>query len=113
MDAPKEKGSPEGPPMQLGWYAFQIAVISGTVYWIGTWADLKEYGAAPWVVGAFVAFVATGLLARLIDRLRFPPRRFESAEHTDSGVLSLRRAWRHLRNGAQSVRRIGVRKDFR
>lgn len=53
---------------QARWIAFQIAVAMLTFWWIGTWANLREFGIAPAVVSMFVAFVATGLLIRLLDR---------------------------------------------
>ena len=51
------------------WFAFQIAVAMAVfaVVYPGN-ADL---GAAPAIVAMFAAFVATGLLARLIDWFRF------------------------------------------
>jgi hypothetical protein len=52
---------------QARWIAFQIAVAMLTFCWIGTWADIRQFGIAPALVSMSVAFMATGLLVRFID----------------------------------------------
>lgn len=56
--------------IQVFWFGFQIAIAGLTFWWISTWADVTEYGAAPGIVAMFVAFVASGLLFRLIETVR-------------------------------------------
>ncbi len=56
--------------IQVFWFGFQIAVAGLTFWWISTWADVAEYGAAPGIIAMFVAFVASGLLLRLIEAVR-------------------------------------------
>jgi hypothetical protein len=95
---------------QLGWFALQTAVVLATVWWISTWADIAQFGLAPWAVGLFAAFVVTGLVALLIDRLRFP-RRLRSSEQPDGSVLSLPGTDRHASDSPKSIGRGRIGKD--
>jgi hypothetical protein len=38
---------------QARWIAFQIVVAMLTFWWIGTWADIRQFGIAPAVVSMF------------------------------------------------------------
>ncbi len=53
---------------QAKWVAFQITVAMLTLWWISSWADITKFGMAPGVIALAVAFTATGLLVRFIDR---------------------------------------------
>jgi len=49
------------------WFVFQTIVGTIAFWWIGTWADVKGYGAAPGVLALGVAYLTTLLVARLAD----------------------------------------------
>lgn len=57
---------------QLGWYAFQAVVLLAAFWAARNAVPSDDLGAAPQLVAVFIAWLATGLLARFIDWLRAP-----------------------------------------
>ena len=97
--------------LQAKWIAFQIVVAMLTFIWIGTWADITQYGIAPAVISMFVAFVATGLLIRVLDRIAL--RRTAVSDEFDREVSGPLGSGRDTRNLSQHSSGVRVRENPR
>lgn len=96
---------------KLKWLTFQFAVAMLTFYWISTWADVKNLGIAPGIVSVFVAFVATGLLARFLDWRAM--RGVVVSNEPQSDGLGLSRPDRAFGDGAKQIGGSRIGKDVR
>jgi hypothetical protein len=88
----------------------QTALTLVALYWINTWSDGPAFGPGPVLVAFLMAFIATGLMLRLLGWLR-RPRRLRGIENADSGGLSLPRTDRHPSDGAKLIGRSRIGKD--
>jgi hypothetical protein len=89
----------------------QTALTLAALYWINTWSDGPAFGPGPVLIAFLMAFIATGLILRMLS-LR-SPRRLRGSEKADSGGLGLPGTNRHPSNGTKLIGRSGVGKDVR
>jgi hypothetical protein len=90
----------------------QTALTLAALYWINTWSDGPAFGPGPVLVAFLMAFIATGLMLRMLSWLR-SPRRLRGVKNADRGGLSLPRTDRHPSDGTKLIGRSGVGKDVR
>jgi hypothetical protein len=88
----------------------QTALTLAALYWINTWSDGPAFGPGPVLVAFLMAFIATGLMLRLLGWLR-SPRRLRGIENADSGSLGLPRTDRHPSDGPKLIGRSRISKD--
>lgn len=94
------------------WYFLQIALTLLVMWLIDISIGLKNRGLAPVVIGLFIAFLATGLLARLIDWLKTPTG-VHARNNSESQVISSTRAGGHTSNSPKLISRLWTRQDRR
>jgi hypothetical protein len=91
----------------------QTALTLAALYWINTWSDGPAFGPGPVLIAFLMAFIATGLILRIVSWLRGGPRRLSSGENTDNSGLGLPRTNRHPSDGTKLIGRSRIGKNVR
>jgi hypothetical protein len=90
----------------------QTALTLAALYWINTWSDGPAFGPGPVLIAFLMAFIATGLMLRMLGWLR-SPRRLRGGEKADNGGLGLPGTNRHPGDGPKLIGRSRIGKDVR
>ena len=90
----------------------QTALTLAALYWINTWSDGPAFGPGPTIIAFLMAFIATGLLLRLLGWLR-SPRGLRGSEKSNSEGLRLPPTSGHPSDSAKLIGRPRIGKDVR
>jgi hypothetical protein len=90
----------------------QTALTLAALYWINTWSDGPAFGPGPVLIAFLMAFIATGLILRMLGWLR-SPRRLRGSEEADNGGLGLPGTNRHSGDSPKLIGRSRIGEDVR